>query len=140
MKRLLLGCLGMVFLGAAGLLILQQFVQFPSPARAQPSGGAGAPAPGPGPAGTAGAPGGPAAAAEAGQYKQIIPALLDALADPDGNVRLLAASTLIKIGPDAVPPLIEALQKAKDRETRANAAYVLGHFGDSAQEALPALA
>jgi hypothetical protein len=45
----------------------------------------------------------------------------------------------VKIGPDAVPPLIEAL-KAKDRETRANAAYVLGHQTPPPREALPALA
>lgn len=133
MKRLLLACLGMVLLGTAGLLILHQVVESPSPARAQPPGaGAGAPA-------QAGPAGQPRPPAEPGQYKDVVPALLDALADPDGGVRQLAAATLVKIGPDAMPPLTEAL-KAKDREKRANAAYVLGHLGDAAQEALPALA
>jgi hypothetical protein len=133
MKRLLLACLGMVLLGTAGLLVLHQVVEFPSAAKAQPGGG---------PAGSPGAPG-PAGEArppvQAGQYKELVPPLLDALSDADGGVRQLAAATLIKIGPDAVRPLIEAL-KAKDRETRANAAYVLGRLGEPAQEALPALA
>jgi hypothetical protein len=133
MKRLLLACLGMVLLGTAGLLILHQVVESPSAAVAQPSG-----PPAGAPAGTRPG-GGSRPAGEPGQYKDIVPALLGALADPDGNVRQLAADTLVKIGPDAVPPLIDAL-KAKDRETRANAAYVLGQLGESARDALPALA
>jgi hypothetical protein len=133
MKRLLLACLGMVLLGTAGLLILHQVVEFPSAAVAQPSG-----PPAGAPVGTR--PGAePRPAGEPGQYKDIVPALLGALADPDGSVRHLAAATLVKIGPDAVPPLIDAL-KAKDRETRANAAYVLAQLGESARDALPALA
>jgi hypothetical protein len=139
MKRFLLACLGMLFLGAAGLLILHQLVDFPSATQAQPIGGppvAGAPgAPGaPGPVG-----GGQRFAVEPGLFKDVIPPLLEALADTDGGVRQLAAATLVKIGPDAVPPLVEAL-KAKDRDTRANAAYVLGHLSQSARDALPALA
>jgi hypothetical protein len=133
MKRFLLACVGMVLLGTAGLLILHQVVEFPSAVVAQ-SGGV--PAGGPG---VPGAGGEPRRAAEPGQYKDIVPALVDALADADGGVRQLAAATLIKIGPDAVTPLVEAL-KSKDRETRANAAYVLGHLGQPAHEALPALA
>src|SRR5579884_3961734 len=133
MKRFLLACLGMVLLGAAGLLVLHQFVESPSPAQGQPPGvGAGLPA-GPGRGGDAGAP------AEPGQYKEIVPPLLGALADSDGAVRQLAAATLVKIGPDAVAPLTEGL-KAKDRDTRGNAAYVLGHLGPAGREALPALA
>jgi hypothetical protein len=64
---------------------------------------------------------------------------VEALADADGSVRQSAAATLVKIGQDALQPLIDAL-KAKDRETRANAAYVLGHLSQSGREALPALA
>jgi hypothetical protein len=134
MKRLLLAGLGMLLLGTAGLLILHQTVDTPPPARAQP--------PGVVPAFQAD----PAAFAEegrrpfvAGRYKDLVPALRDALADPEGGVRQLAAATLARIGPDAVTPLVEAL-RAKDKETRANAAYVLGHMGEPAQEALPALA
>jgi hypothetical protein len=133
MKRILQGFLGMVLLGGAGLILLHQTVDAPAPSRAQA---------GSGPAGLAGgmAPnGGGQPAAGSGQYKEIVPALLGALADPDGKVRQLAAATLVKIGPDAVPPLVEAL-KAKDRETRANAAYVLGHLSGAAHEALPPLA
>jgi hypothetical protein len=133
MKRFLMACLGMVLLGAAGLLVLHQVVEFPAAARAQPgAGGVAVGAPG------VGAPG-KGAPAEAGQFKDIVPPLLESLADADGGVRQLAAATLVKIGSDAAPPLIEALQ-AKDRETRANAAYVLGHLSPLPREALPALA
>jgi hypothetical protein len=136
MKRFLLFALGMVLLGTAGLLIVHQVVESPSTAVAQSGGpphvgSRGGPIPGGG--GDAAPPG------EPGQYKDIVPALLEALADADGGVRQLAAATLVKIGPDAVPPLIEAM-KAKDRETRANAAYVLGHQIVPAREAMPALA
>jgi hypothetical protein len=132
MKRLLTACLGMVLVGIAGLLIVHQFVDRPSAGRGQPPGGnqgGGRPLFG----GEGGAP------AEPGQFKEIVAPLLAALADSDGNVRQLAAASLIKIGPDAVAPLTEAL-KAKDLETRANAAYVLGHLKPTPREALPALA
>jgi hypothetical protein len=125
----------MVLLGTAGLLILHQLVELSPVAKAQPTvaaagGGRGSPS---SPSGETQPPAAP------GQYKDVIAPLLDALADSDGSVRQLAAATLVRIGPDAVPPLIEALN-AKDRETRANAAYVLGHLARSARTALPALA
>jgi hypothetical protein len=132
-KRFLLACLGMVLLGTAGLLILHEFVQSPPPARSQSAGAPVSVPGGPVP------PGGARPVPAPGQYKDIVPPLLDALADSDASVRQLAAATLVTIGPDAVPPLVQAL-KGKDRETRANAAYVLGQLGESAQEALPALA
>lgn len=128
MKRFLLACLGMVLLGTAGLLILHQTVDAPSRIQAQPPGG-----------GLPVIPGEPRQPRQPGQYQGIVPALLEALTDADGGVRQLAAATLVKTGPDAVPVLTEAL-KAKDRETRANAAYVLGQLGELAQESLPALA
>jgi hypothetical protein len=134
MKRFFVACLGMGLLGAAGLLILHHVVESPPAAMAQAAAGPGG-----------GAPGVPLQPSEAvpqvepGQYKEIVPPLLDALTDADGGVRELAAATLVKIGPDAVQPLTEAL-KAKDRERRANAAYVLAQLGPSAKEALPALA
>ena len=133
MKRFLMACLGMVLLGTAGLLILHQFVEFPPRAGAQAGGG---PA---GPPGGLGVPGTPGAAAVPGEYRDIVPPLLEALADADPGVRQLAAATLMAVGRDAVPPLVDAL-KSKDRDTRANAAYVLGHLGEAAREALPALA
>ena len=108
MKTLLLSLVLAFFLAVLTLI---------NPAvRAQPDGGPqGGP---PGVLGDARPPG------VVGQYKDIVPALLDALADADAGVRQLAASSLVKIGSDAVGPLAEAL-KTKDRETRANAAYVL---------------
>src|SRR5438034_7260716 len=100
MKRLLLACLGMLLLGAAGLIILHQVIDSPSRVRAQPQGGPTGAPPGAPP---------PVAAAQpadgAGPYKDLVPALLAALADSDRGVRQLVAATLIKIGPEAVPPL-----------------------------------
>src|SRR5262249_58945270 len=85
---------------------------------------AGGPPAGPG----AARPGGEARPpAEPGQYKDVVPPLVDALADADGGVRQSAAAALVKIGPDATQPLIDALT-AKQQETRANAAYGLGHL------------
>jgi hypothetical protein len=129
-KRLLLMCLGMVLLGAAGLLIVHQTVDSPPKVNAQATNVAG-------PAGF-GQPTGLGQPGTPGQYKNLVPPLLEALADADDGVRQLAAATLVKIGVDAVPPLVEAL-KSKDRDTRANAAYVLGHLGDQGPEALQAL-
>jgi hypothetical protein len=130
-RRLLLMVLGMLLLGSAGLIILHQTIDSPPTVQAQGGpprgqlGGLDQPA-------GFGQPGAP------GQYKNIVPPLLEALADADEGVRQLAAATLVKIGADAVPPLVEAL-KSKDRETRANAAYVLGHLADPAPETLQAL-
>lgn len=127
MKRFLMACLGMVLLGIAGLLILHQTIDTPAPVRAQPEGVA------------VGFPAAPRRPAEVGQYKELVAPLLATLADSDGGVRQLAAATLVKIGVDAVLPLVEAL-KSKNKDTRANAAYVLGQMGDLSQNALPALA
>jgi hypothetical protein len=126
-KRLLLTCLGMLLLGSAGMLILHGTVDSPSRARAQQDDDRPPPARAPQP---------PAGSVH---YKDLIPSLLAALTDSDAVVRQLAAATLVKIGPEAVGPLTQALS-AKDPETRANAAYVLGHIGEHAADALPALA
>jgi hypothetical protein len=133
MKRLLLAGVGMVLLGAAGLILLHQV--FDAPPRATAQAGAAAP-----PGGGLGLPdiGRQPGGAGAVNFKDLVPALLEALADTDGDVRMLAAATLLKIGPEAVPPLTEAL-KSKDRDTRANAAYLLGQLGDFAGSAVPAL-
>ena len=127
MRRFLLACLGMLLLGTAGLIILHQVFDSPTPIQAEPIGG-------PGPM-----PGSARPTAEPGQYKELVPPLLGALTDADGGVRQLAAASLVRIGADAVPPLTQALT-AKDKETRANAAYVLGLLGDQAHEALKPLA
>jgi HEAT repeat protein len=119
----------MLLLGSAGLLLLHGTVDLPSRARAQQDDDL-TPTP---PSRPAQPPAGSV------HYKDLIPSLLAALADSDGVVRQLAASTLVKIGPQAVGPLTEALN-SKDREMRANAAYVLGQMGEHAPEALPALA
>lgn len=128
LKRFLLSCLGMLLLGTAGVLILHKTVDAPTPARAQdPDDDT------PRPLREARPPVGSA------HFKELIPALLAALTDPDGNVRQMAAATLVLIGGEAVGPLTQALG-AKDKETRANGAYVLGQLGEQAEEALPALA
>jgi hypothetical protein len=72
-------------------------------------------------------------------YKDLVPALIEALKDSDSDVRQAAAATLVQVGREAVAPLVEVL-KDKDRQTRANAAYVLGQIGSPAQEAVPILA
>jgi hypothetical protein len=75
------------------------------------------------------------------QYRELVPPLVEALKDPDGEVRQAAAGALLQIGAEAVGPLVEALKDGKkDKALRANAAYLLGHLGPPAREALPALA
>jgi hypothetical protein len=72
-------------------------------------------------------------------YKDLVPALAEALTDTDAHVRLSAAA-LVKIGPEAVTPLTDILKDPKkDKEMRANAVYVLGQMGPEAGDALPAL-
>jgi len=75
--------------------------------------------------------------------KVLIPALLEALKDEDGEVSSNAYLSLSALGRDAVPALLETLQ-SKDKQRRAVAASILGHMaaegkGDLARPALPAL-
>jgi HEAT repeat protein len=66
---------------------------------------------------------------------------IQALKDPDPNVRYTAASTLQKYGPkaqEAVPALTEALGDS-DTNVRMRAAYALGAIGAPAAGAVPAL-
>ena len=70
-----------------------------------------------------------------------IPALVDALQNPDPLLRRHAAQALARIGPearDAVPDLIVALQD-RDEEVRKNVARALGQIGPAAEAAVPAL-
>ena len=64
--------------------------------------------------------------------------LIDALKDPDFEVRQNLGAALAKTGPRVVPLLREAL-KDKLVERRSGAAYALGLLGDTARPALPEL-
>lgn len=72
---------------------------------------------------------------------KVIPLLLDGLADPDPDVRLVSAIYLGIIheeGPEVVPALMEMLQD-EDPEVRTSAAEALASFGADADIAVPAL-
>jgi len=53
-------------------------------------------------------------------------------------VRRRAASTLGKVGPAAVPALVQALKDA-NAEVRGLSAFMLGEIGPAAKDAVPAL-
>lgn len=74
-------------------------------------------------------------------YKELIPALIDTLGDPDADVRKNVVHALGHLGQSAVTPLLDILKdKDKSKEARANAAYALGKIGPQARAALPTLA
>ena len=68
----------------------------------------------------------------------LVKRLIDALQDPDPDVRQNLAMALAKIGPAAVEPLTAALADPL-AERRAGAAYALGQIGGPARSALPKL-
>jgi hypothetical protein len=70
--------------------------------------------------------------------KELVPALITRLTDPDAQVRQTSAYILANVGKDALPGLTAAMGD-KDPEMRANAAYVLGAMGKLAQDAMPVL-
>lgn len=74
--------------------------------------------------------------------KQVIPQLRVALTDPEKNVRVAAAITLVKIDPteatDVVPQLREALADSTV-SVRKKAALALGKLGIEAKDAVPEL-
>jgi HEAT repeat protein len=70
--------------------------------------------------------------------KEVVKKLVEALKDPDPDVRQNLGAALAKIGPDAIEPLVEAL-KGDNPDRRAGAAYTLGLIGPPAKAALPAL-
>jgi len=68
--------------------------------------------------------------------KTVMAALIAAAKDDDPDKRPNAATLLVKLGDDAVEPLIAALSAA---ETRARAAWALSELGERAKPAIPAL-
>ncbi|MFL5339813.1 MAG: HEAT repeat domain-containing protein [Gemmataceae bacterium] len=72
------------------------------------------------------------------QFKELVPALVDALKDIDPDVRQHAALALAAVGSVAVKPLTEAL-KDGSRERRAAAAYAIGQMGYVGRDAVPEL-
>lgn len=64
--------------------------------------------------------------------------LIEALKDPDPDVRGNLANALAKIGPASVEPLTAALKDGV-AERRAAAAYTLALLGSDAKAALPTL-
>lgn len=70
-----------------------------------------------------------------------LPALIDALNDPDPDIRARAEEDIDAVGPDAaeaVPKLVDLLAD-RDESVRAIACITLSHIGPSASRALPAL-
>lgn len=68
----------------------------------------------------------------------VVRRLIDALKDPDAEVRQNIAVALSKLGPACVDALTETLKDA-DPNRRGGAAYALGLIGLPARAALPAL-
>jgi HEAT repeat protein len=69
-----------------------------------------------------------------------VPALVKAaLNSPDSDISRRSGEALARIGTEALPALIEALENA-DAGVRARAAAALGHHGEAAQAAVAALA
>ncbi|WP_161967177.1 HEAT repeat domain-containing protein [Fimbriiglobus ruber] len=77
-------------------------------------------------------------AAPPGADETVVRRLVEALKDPDLEVRQNIGLALAKIGPAAVELLTEALKDAIP-ERRAGAAYALSLLGPTARPALPAL-
>jgi HEAT repeat protein len=73
--------------------------------------------------------------------REAAPALGEALADPEVDVRMGSAMALESIGPDAAPAVPALVKALKDREgvVRQRAAIALGSIGPAAQGAVPAL-
>ena len=71
--------------------------------------------------------------------RELIGHLLDAMRDPDQDVRHYAGLTLAYIGTDAVPALVGTLRTAPDARSRISAAWVLSFMGSVGAGAVPAL-
>ena len=70
-----------------------------------------------------------------------MPALAEALSDPDPDLRIAAAMALESMGPDAAPAIPALVKALKDREgiVRQRAVIALGNIGPAASDAIPAL-
>lgn len=68
----------------------------------------------------------------------LTPALIDALLDPDRDVRNSAAEALLRLGPRTLPALLEAMRDRRPA-LRAAAGGVVGRMPGAAREALPVL-
>jgi len=71
--------------------------------------------------------------------KPLVPTLIRALGDSRRRVWEAAALSLTRLGPEAVPALVDTLSDATTAEMRVMAASVLGRIGPAAREAVPAL-
>lgn len=68
--------------------------------------------------------------------RELVPALVQSLNDPDVDVQQYSRSTLLNIGPEAVPGLIQGL-KSPEPQLRRLAASILGDM--AGEESIPAL-
>jgi len=68
-----------------------------------------------------------------------IPELVKRLKGADDHARYLASESLVRVGPSAVPALIEVLVKGPSVEARKSAAETLEKLGPGAEPAIPAL-
>jgi len=83
---------------------------------------------------------GPGPGAPQIDHKELVGALLEVLPDKDVLIRQGVAAALTRIGQPAVGPLVAIVKDTdKNKELRANAAYILGKIGPTAREAVPVL-
>jgi HEAT repeat protein len=61
----------------------------------------------------------------------VVETLIDALKDPDVEIRLYAGTALAQLGPTSVDPLRKALDTG-DKNSRSGACYALGQMGAAA--------
>ena len=78
----------------------------------------------------------------ADEFKELIPTLIEALEDPDDEVRNHASEALVDLGREAVPALLQAIT-GKRTKIRSEAARVVGRMASEgdyvAREAIPSL-
>jgi HEAT repeat protein len=77
--------------------------------------------------------------AEANHATEALPALVEALSDPDVELRCLATRALAGVGPAAVPALLDVLGRTESHTLQTEAVEVLGKIGPAAAPAVPAL-
>ena len=75
--------------------------------------------------------------------REYLPEVTEALKDPNSDVRVAVLATIRNMGPEAdkaVPALVRLLKEDKETQVRQKAALTLGHLGNLAKDAVPALA